>query len=80
MAATQPPLQYAMQTDADLENKLCQKGLKGVSCYSQLRFFSAGSADLVCTSSFSLGGVFGMVWSVQKRVTNVQADQDGQGR
>lgn len=29
MAAIQPPLQYAMQTDADLEVKLCEKGLKG---------------------------------------------------
>lgn len=29
MAASQPALQYAVQTDADLENKLCEKGLKG---------------------------------------------------
>ena len=28
-AANLPPLQYAMQSDADLENKLCEKGLKG---------------------------------------------------
>lgn len=32
MAANQPPLQYAMQTDAALENKLCEKGLKGAMC------------------------------------------------
>lgn len=29
MAASQPALQYAVQADADLENKLCEKGLKG---------------------------------------------------
>lgn len=32
MAANQPPLQYALQTDADLEIKLCEKGLKGEMC------------------------------------------------
>ena len=32
MAANQPPLQYTMQTDTDLENKLCEKGLKGEEC------------------------------------------------
>lgn len=32
MAAIQPALQYAVQTDADLENKLCEKGLKGETC------------------------------------------------
>ena len=29
MAASQPPLQYAMEKDVDLESKLCEKGLKG---------------------------------------------------
>ena len=32
MATNQAPLQYAVQTDADLENKLCEKGLKGEEC------------------------------------------------
>ena len=32
MAANQPPLQYAMQTDVELESKLCEKGLKGDAC------------------------------------------------
>ena len=31
MAANQPPLQYEMKTDADLESKLCEKGLKGLN-------------------------------------------------
>ncbi|KAL3135984.1 hypothetical protein ABBQ32_007024 [Trebouxia sp. C0010 RCD-2024] len=35
MAATQPPLQYAMQTDAALETKLCEKGLKVLEVYSE---------------------------------------------
>lgn len=37
MAATQPPLQYGMSSDADLEAKLCEKGLKGACVY---RFLS----------------------------------------
>ena len=32
MAVNQPALQYPVQTDADLENKLCEKGLKGAMC------------------------------------------------
>ncbi|DBA98815.1 hypothetical protein WJX77_004548 [Trebouxia sp. C0004] len=34
MAANQPPLQYAMQTDVELESKLCEKGLKVLEVYS----------------------------------------------
>ena len=28
MAANQPPLQYAMHTDVELESNFCEKGLK----------------------------------------------------
>ncbi len=47
MAANQPPLQYAMRTDVELESKLCEKGLKGDACLrSQHRLASAGSAEV----------------------------------
>ncbi|KAL3131439.1 hypothetical protein ABBQ38_007751 [Trebouxia sp. C0009 RCD-2024] len=35
MAANQPALQYAMQTDTALETKLCEKGLKVLEVYSE---------------------------------------------
>ncbi|DBB15344.1 hypothetical protein WJX82_001115 [Trebouxia sp. C0006] len=34
MAANQPPLQYGMRTDVELESKLCEKGLKVLEVYS----------------------------------------------
>ena len=47
MAATQPPLQYAMQTDVELESKLCEKGLKGDACLrSYYRLGSTGFAEV----------------------------------
>ncbi|GMH34335.1 hypothetical protein BSKO_02169 [Bryopsis sp. KO-2023] len=35
MAAQQPPLQYDLETDEELETKLCEKGLKVVELYSE---------------------------------------------
>ncbi len=43
MAANQPPLQYAMQTDVELESKLCEKGLKGDACLRSGQHLGSGN-------------------------------------
>lgn len=64
MAATQPPLQYAMQTDAALETKLCEKGLKGTRRSSSHNQPATGGYDPCPWLTGSAGGVLGVVRSL----------------
>lgn len=80
-----PPLQEYINSDAELEAKLCSKGLKGRCSFGlrdlQLRtLFHISGRQMIFSSNIRSGGdLLGVVRDMQERGANVQAHPHRQG-